>query len=114
MANWLSNWLIDHLDEGGEADDEENGADGKADGQRHDDEPEEGHVVPEAQLWISIAVGQGCVLCIFWPNLDWMLEEHGSVGGHFGDVAGADADVDEKSQDGRDVGLKVEGKHPVD
>ena len=43
-----------------------------------------------------------------------MLEEHGSVGGHFGDVAGADADVDEKSQDGRDVGLKVEGKHPVD
>ena len=43
-----------------------------------------------------------------------MLEEHGSVGGHLGDVAGADADVDEISQDGRDVTVKVVGKHPGD
>ena len=37
-----------HISEGAEADDEEDGADGQADGQGHDHEPEEGHVVPEA------------------------------------------------------------------
>lgn len=37
-----------YLDEGGEPDDEEEDADGQAGGQGHDHEPEEGHVVPEA------------------------------------------------------------------
>ena len=37
-----------HLDEGGEADDEEDCPDGQADGQGHYDEPEERRVVPEA------------------------------------------------------------------
>ena len=36
------------LDEGGEADDEEHHAGGEARGQRHDDEPQEGRVVPQA------------------------------------------------------------------
>ena len=42
-----------------------------------------------------------------------MLEEHGGVGGHLGEVAGPDADVDEEPEDGCDVALKVEGKHPA-
>ena len=41
-----------------------------------------------------------------------MLEEHGGVGGHLGEVAGPDAYVDEEPEDGRDVAVKVEGKHP--
>ena len=41
-----------------------------------------------------------------------MLEEHGSVGGHVAEVPGPDADVDEISQDGCDVAVKIVGKHP--
>ena len=43
-----------------------------------------------------------------------MLEEHGGAGGHVAEVASSDTDVDEKSQDGRDVAVKVEGKNPAD
>ena len=45
------------------------------------------------------------------PNLYRMLEEHWGVGGHLGEVAGPDAYVDEEPEDGRDVAVKVEGKH---
>ena len=45
------------------------------------------------------------------PNQYRMLEEHGCVGGNLGEVAGLDAYVDEEPEDGRDVAVKVEGKH---